>query len=116
MLDDKLLAMLGDKAAAERLTEAGILLPCYRCGGAATITPTFCSGRENPFYWWKIRCEKCHVELGGYGTEYSMNKNEKFEIIKRVDGRKETVKIWNTRAPILTPEQIKRLEEHSHDE
>lgn len=67
MLDDKLLAMLGDKAAAERLTERGQLVPC----------PLFCV----------------------YGTS-----------------KEEVIRKWNTRAPILTPEQIKRLEKRSHDE
>lgn len=30
MLDDKTLALLGDREAAERLTAAGVLLPCWR--------------------------------------------------------------------------------------
>lgn len=31
-MDDIKLAMLGNKEAARRLTEAGVLLPCAHCG------------------------------------------------------------------------------------
>lgn len=35
MLDDRTLALLGDQAAQERITERGELLPCPFCGGEA---------------------------------------------------------------------------------
>lgn len=34
-MDDKTLALLGAQEAAERLTAAGVLLPCPFCGGEA---------------------------------------------------------------------------------
>lgn len=34
-MDDRVLAMLGDREAADRMTEAGVLLPCPFCGGEA---------------------------------------------------------------------------------
>lgn len=36
-MDDKTLALLGDREAQERLTAAGVLLPCGRCGGEAEL-------------------------------------------------------------------------------
>ena len=36
-MDDIKLAMLGNKEAARRLTEAGVLLPCPFCNGNADI-------------------------------------------------------------------------------
>lgn len=33
-MDDKILALLGDRSAQERITERGELLPC-QCGGIA---------------------------------------------------------------------------------
>ena len=36
-MDDVKLALLGDKEAARRLTEAGVLLPCPFCGADANI-------------------------------------------------------------------------------
>lgn len=37
MLDDKTKALLGDRAAQERLTAAGVLLPCRTCGSAPRL-------------------------------------------------------------------------------
>lgn len=34
-MDDITIALLGDREAAERLTDAGVLLPCPFCGGYA---------------------------------------------------------------------------------
>ena len=36
-MDDIKLAMLGSKEAARRLTDAGVLVPCPRCGGKAEL-------------------------------------------------------------------------------
>ena len=36
-MDDKTRAMLGDREAAKRLTEAGVLLPCPHCKGRAVL-------------------------------------------------------------------------------
>lgn len=35
-MDDKILALLGDRSAQERITERGELLPC-QCGGIAEL-------------------------------------------------------------------------------
>ena len=35
-MDDKILALLGDRSAQERITERGELLPC-QCGGNAEL-------------------------------------------------------------------------------
>lgn len=37
MVDDIKLALLGNKEAAKRLTEAGVLVPCPFCGGEAEV-------------------------------------------------------------------------------
>ena len=84
---DVKLALLGDHEAAKRLTDAGVLVPCPFCNGSAdieydTIEP----------YQFVAYCQNCGVYEGTYDTE------------------KQARLAWNTRAPILTPEQIKRLE------
>lgn len=98
MLDDKILAMLGYKAAAERLTSKGDLLTCPVCGrevdehGPEDWKPTWYdpdSGGDPVNYVCECGLTFC---IGSYDYH-------------------ETMKEWNTRAPILTPEQIKRLEE-----
>lgn len=94
-------ALLGDKDAAERMTEAGVMLPCPCCGGQSKVRYTgkgsgpfgYISNiymRSKPGF---VMCEKCGLMTG-----------KNMRVCR-------AVKKWNTRAPILTPEQMKRLEE-----
>ena len=89
MLDDKTLALLGDKAAAERLTERGELLPC-RCNHSVLALKSY---KRNGVMRNYIVCSYCGSQSRICGTE------------------KEAFRDWNTRFTTLTPEQIKRLEE-----
>ena len=84
MLTDIQLALLGDRAAQERITERGELLPCG-CGGSPErkVPP------GNLAY--RVACPVCRMNTGGCKTQ------------------KEADKKWNTRAPVLTPEQIKKV-------
>ena len=70
-----------DKAKAEELAED------WRCGGFPE--------RKGPpgNFAYRVACTVCRMNTGGCKTQKEADKN------------------WNTRAPILTPEQIKRLEE-----
>lgn len=77
-MDDRTLAILGDRAAQERITERGELLPCPYCGNAPIIEDNL------------VFCGFC-----GMGYE---------ELDAGVSKR-----FWNTRAPILPPEQIKKV-------
>ena len=101
MLDNKTIALLGDKAAAERLTERRKLLPCPFCG----VQPTTRVRVKAQCLEMSAKCFKCGVErtvrVDICDTEFN----------KLYDGMMLLIKVWNTRAPILTPEQIKRLEE-----
>lgn len=82
-LTDTQLALLGDRAAQERITERGELLPCPLCGVNLVCHPP----------------SRIHFhESNGC-------------LLDRVGIPMESAEKWNTRAPILTPEQIKRLEE-----
>lgn len=83
-MDDIKLAMLGNKEAAKRLTEKGVLLACPFCGGEA-----FVSGQGNRKW---VECDKCWVEGPTMGNSY--------------DARL----AWNTRAPILSESELKKLE------
>ena len=86
-MDDIKLAMLGNREAAKRLTEAGVLLPCPFCNGNAgieydTLEP----------YQFVVYCQNCGVYEGAHDTE------------------KEARRAWNTRAPILSAAEMKMLE------
>lgn len=92
-MDDIALAMLGDKEAAERLTETGVLIPCQHCGGQMIIS--FDSdGVEDTLgrkWAWTAVCGKCCATTGlCYSKEQSIKAN-------------------NTRAAVLTPEQMEKL-------
>ena len=94
-MDDRTLAILGDRAAQERITERGELLPCPKCRGEAD------------------RHKKTEDWLGvGFSmTGYTVFCKECKISVQYAKTQEEADLDWNTRAPILTPEQIKRLEE-----
>lgn len=79
-------AMLGDKDAAQILTEQGMTIPCPICKSEYIKYHYVCGE-----YW--LECSDCGTSCG----------------FKNTLG--EAIKSWNTSAPILTPEQMKRLEE-----
>ena len=96
-------ALLGDKDAAERLTEEGDLLPCC-CGGNPVLVCFEKRGipSGNMGYLARIKCTDCWAELSRWA-------------LKKKWAKESAKKAWNTRAPILTPEQMKRLEETGSD-
>lgn len=71
-MDDKTLAMRGDKEAQRRITERGELLPCPFCGGNGSVKG------ERAYVKW-VQCERCLSETGTEETE------------------KEAIESWNTR-------------------
>lgn len=80
-------ALLGDHEAAKRLTDAGVLLKCPFCGGIPTVknlAGDCCT----------IKCYRCDTELGGRWLK-----------------RNSAIRVWNTRAPILSESELKKLEE-----
>ena len=81
-MSDIKLAMLGDREAARRLTDAGVRIPC-RCGAKGEII-TMAKYGENRWKPAVIRCPKCHYEA--------------------------CLTYWNTRAPILSEREIEMLE------
>ena len=86
-MDDIKLALLGNKEAAKRLTDAGMLLPCPFCGET-----TICEGSLRGEVWYFCGKDEC-ASLGAtseneYGARLA----------------------WNTRAPILSAEDLERLE------
>lgn len=83
MVDDIKLALLGDKEAAKRLTDAGMLLPCPGCGSEDTK-------HRAVMACVMIECP-CGFMAAGYDLE-------------------EARQIWNTRAPILSAEEMGMLE------
>lgn len=110
------LAQLGNKEAAKRLTDAGVLLPCHRCGGTPKIIPRdlhVTESSDKAVVFWTIKCKKCSYRLEGYGTAYRPDPAGGMIQAGDLDGRLETIRLWNTRAPILSESELKKLEENT---
>lgn len=93
-MDDIKLAMLGNKEAAKRLTDAGVLVPCPGCKTRFGVA---------------IRCTDTKAEI------VCQHKFCGFRVIKTSkEGAAIALlrarKAWNTRAPLLTPTQMAALE------
>ena len=86
-MNDIKLAMLGSKEAAKRLTEVGVLLECPFCGGEAMVE----YDTIEPFEY-AVFCGDCGV----------MPETSEDEQLARL--------AWNTRAPILSAEEMEMLE------
>ncbi len=95
-MDDIKLAQLGDKEAAKRLTDAGVLLPCPMCKSGEvfvrSISGAFDSGKITTKKY--TQCRSCFLQTTFYST------------------KKEARLAWNTRAPILSAEEVEMLDEH----
>lgn len=86
-MDDIKLALLGSEEAAQRLTDAGVLVPCPFCGGEAMVE----YDTIEPFEY-TVFCGDCGV----------MPTTSEDEQVARL--------AWNTRAPILSESELKKLE------
>lgn len=84
-MDDIKRALLGDKEAAKRMTDAGVLLPCAHCRGSGVLDSDHSMG----IFW--ILCTGCGMQTEAFVTE------------------EEARLAWNTRAPILSSEEMEML-------
>ena len=93
-MDDIKLAMLGNKEVAKRLTDAGVLVPCPMCKSGEvlvrSVSGAFDSGKITTKKY--TQCRSCFLQTTFYNTE------------------KEARLFWNTRAPILSAEEMEMLE------
>ena len=94
-MTDERKALLGDHEAAKRLTDSGVLLPCPHCGAEAKMQ-RICGIRGfffNPTVK-RPTCTKCGATMFAWFSEYKSRL------------------AWNTRAPILSAEEMEMLDEH----
>ena len=84
-MNDVTLALKGNKEAAKRLTEAGVLELCPFCGGNTVTT--------NLLGTWFCCCMNC----GAIGPSKADEATARLA--------------WNTRAPILSADEMEMLEE-----
>ena len=97
-MDDIKLAMCGNREAAKRLTEAGVLLKCPFCEGEAEYTE---KGNEHIGLKETVKKKKkCGTKQKHKWLRY------KFDFFYV---RNNTVLQWNTRAPILSAEEMEKI-------
>lgn len=88
-MDDVKLALLGDRAAQERITARGELLPCPWCGSNKILK----NGYLDCSVWYFCRNVKCNAS----GPE--------------AQNESDAILAWNTRAPILSAEELEVLKD-----
>ena len=121
-MDEIRRALLGDKEAAKRLTDAGVLLPCPFCGNDAVVHEV----EAQPRYA-EIKKEIPNgariIRRISYpsGKEYFEYREKEYipqcvvssccgRAVKRFNTPAEAISVWNTRAPILSAEEMEMLE------
>lgn len=102
-------ALLGNKEAAKRLTDAGVLVPCPKCGKSARFEVTMHSERGATRGWiFHIGCSACKYHTDRYELELQISPSGGLSTVK--DERPNAILEWNTRAPILSEAEMKILE------
>ena len=111
-MDEIRRALLGDKEAAKRLTEKGVLLPCPMCGGEVRLRRVSSSYTTSPttiMDKWTVECPNGCVRNNV--CESKIFQDEKGKVIIKNNGADEARLAWNTRAPILSAEEmLERME------
>ena len=103
-MDDKTRALLGDREAAKRLTEAGVLLPCAHYGGEAKFKRGFPSRQIAHCRQAVVQCKKCGVRT----VTHRQLPMERWQDVDRA-----AIEEWNTRALILSAAEMELLEKEA---
>lgn len=100
VMDDYRCALLGDREAAKRLTDAGKLLPCHRCGGRAEFEEQVEAPlRRGAKASVRVVCTRCRFALT-LSAPWEMKSDERMRLIE----------LWNTRAQVLSAKEMAELE------
>lgn len=105
-------AMLGDHETAKRLTDAGVLLPCPFCGKAVNlrrVSSSYTTGPTVIMDSWTVECSNGCVRNNVYKS--TIFQNDEGDVVIKNNGADEARLAWNTRAPILSESELKKLEE-----
>ena len=111
-MDDCARALLGDHEAAKRLTDAGVLVPCPFCGGEVRLRRVSNSYTTSPTVImdeWTVECPNGCVRNNVYKSK--IFQDDKGEVVIKNNGADKARLAWNTRAPILSESELKKLEE-----
>lgn len=97
VLTDERRALLGDREAAKRLTDAGVLVPCPMCGATIDRQAEKDTLMLNEF------------QLGKWCFIHFCNETcDGVTIYGKTEA--EVIAKWNTRAPILSAEEMEMID------
>lgn len=100
-VDDYRRALLGDHVAAKRLTDAGVLVPCHRCGGRAEFEEQVeAPPRQGAKAAVRVICTRCR---------FALTLSARWEM-ESADARMRLIELWNTRAQVLSAKEMAELE------
>ena len=121
MTDDVRAALLGDREAAKRLTDAGVLVPCPFCGNDAVVheveaQPKYAETQKEVPKGARIIRRISYPS----GKEYFEYREKEYipqcvvssccgRAVKRFNTPAEAISVWNTRAPILSESEMEML-------
>ena len=122
VMDDYRRALLGDREAAKRLTDAGVLVPCPFCGNDAVVheveaQPKYAETQKEVPKGARIIRRISYPS----GKEYYEYREKEYipqcvvssccgRAVKRFNTPAEAISVWNIRAPILSAEEMEMLE------
>ena len=124
MIDEKTRALLGDREAQRRFTERGEMLPC-NCGSeklkvdkTSGIIKRLSPVSRIEYRKYSVRCNVCHARgpvVSGivFPSEFKGKIPERIKKDVRTEEEleREAKRAWNAHDSILTPVQIKKLDE-----
>lgn len=104
--NDQQQAMMGDPAAAKRVTGRKIILRCPRCGsyGRYKVESHVSSGISKGFKF-RIGCVKCSCSTRLYDIKFDLDSFGKIVVVE--DDRDKALLDWNTRPNITRMEDVK---------
>ena len=108
------LALLGDHEAAKRLTDAGVLIPCPFCSSGGRPELRVQEVEYGVCGAWVV-CAECGSKTNYMGTHEFIKTGTGISTPMTEESRQRGINkarlAWNTRAPILSESELKKLEE-----
>ena len=107
-------AMLGDHEAAKRLTDAGVLIPCPFCPSGGRPELRVQEVEYGICGAW-VCCAECGSKTNYMSTHEFIKNGTVISTPMTEESRQRGINkarlAWNTRAPILSKSELKKLEE-----
>jgi len=117
-MTDEQKALLGDHEAAKRLTDAGVLIPCPFCPSGGRPELRVQEVEYGLCGAWVV-CAECGGKTNYMGTHELIKTETGISTPMTEESRQRGISkarlAWNTRAPILSAEEMEMLKDEAKD-